>query len=76
VYGVDWSPGAVTFTFDGVPYATRTPASLSAHQQWVFDRPFFLLLDVAVGGNWPGAPSSSTPFPATMLVDWVRVYSP
>jgi beta-glucanase (GH16 family) len=75
VYGVDWSPGAVAFTFDGIPYAIRTPASLSAEQQWEFNKPFFLLLNLAVGGSWPGAPGASTQFPATMLVDWVRVYS-
>ncbi len=75
VFGVEWSPSAIIFTFDGAPYSTRTPASLSGAQQWVFDKPFFLLLNLAVGGNWPGAPQASTPLPATMLVDWVRVYS-
>ena len=75
VYGVDWSPDRLRMTLDGVPYATYTPRSLSAGQQWVFDHPFFLVLDLAVGGDWPGAPAATTPFPATMLVDWVRVYS-
>jgi beta-glucanase (GH16 family) len=74
-YGIEWSPGAIVFTFEGIPYATRTPASLPSGGRWVFDKPFFLLLNLAVGGNWPGAPNASTPFPATMLVDWVRVYS-
>jgi len=74
VYGVQWSPSAITFTFDGSAYSVRTPASLSPGQQWVFDKPFFLLLNLAVGGSLPGAPNDSTPFPATMLVDWVRVY--
>jgi len=75
IYGIDWSPGAIVFTFDGIPYATRTPASLPAGGRWVFNKPFFLLLNLAVGGIWPGSPDTSTPFPATMLVDWVRVYS-
>jgi beta-glucanase (GH16 family) len=75
-YGVDWGPGAIVFTLDGVPYATRTPASLSTGERWVFNKPFFLLLNLAVGGTWPGAPDASTLFPATMLVDWVRVYAP
>ena len=75
VFGVEWSPSSITFTFDGVPYSTRTPASLSPGQQWVFNKPYFLLLNLAVGGEWPGAPRASTTFPATMLVDWVRVYS-
>jgi beta-glucanase (GH16 family) len=75
IYGVDWSPNAIVFTFDGKPYATRTPASLSAGQSWVFNKPFFLLLNLAVGGDWPGPPGPSTPFPAQMVVNWVRVYS-
>ena len=59
---------------DGTPYATVTSASLAPGQTWVFNRPFHLLLDLAVGGDWPGPPDASTPFPATLLVDWVRVY--
>jgi beta-glucanase (GH16 family) len=75
VFGIDWSPGKIVFTLDGVPYATRTPASLPAGSQWVFDKPFYLILNLAVGGDFPGPPDATTPFPATMLVDWVRVYS-
>ena len=74
-YGVNWSRAAIQFTLDGVVYATRTPGSLAAGQQWVFDKPFNLFLSLAVGGDWAGPPDSLTPFPATMLVDWVRVYS-
>lgn len=74
VYAVRWSPNKIVFTLDGVPYATKTPASLRRGQRWVFNKPFYLLLNVAVGGTWPGSPNSSTPFPATMRVDWVRVY--
>jgi beta-glucanase (GH16 family) len=75
VYGVTWSPDRIVFTLDGASYATRTPASLARGQKWVFNQPFFLLLNVAVGGQWPGRPGAGTRFPATMLVDWVRVYS-
>jgi beta-glucanase (GH16 family) len=74
-YGVTWSPNRIVFTLDGVAYATRTPASLGRGQRWVFNQPFYLLLNLAVGGNWPGRPGAGTHFPATMLVDWVRVYS-
>jgi beta-glucanase (GH16 family) len=74
VFGVTWSPNKLVFTLDGVPYATRTPSSLSSGQQWVFTKPFYLLLNLAVGGTWPGSPNASTQLPATMLVDWVRVY--
>jgi beta-glucanase (GH16 family)/transcriptional regulator with XRE-family HTH domain len=75
VYGVEWSPKKIVFTLDGVPYATRTPSDLSSHESWVFNKPFYLLLNLAVGGTWPGSPNASSRFPVTMLVDWVRVYS-
>lgn len=42
--------------------------------QWVFDHPLFIIVNLAVGGDWPGSPDSSTTFPATMLVDYVAVY--
>ncbi len=75
VYGVIWQPGKITWTLDGVPYATVTPSDLAPREQWVFDgQPFHLVLNLAVGGDWPGAPDASTPFPSTLLVDWVRVY--
>ena len=73
IYGITWSSESISFSLDGVPYETRTPSSLSGGQQWVYNQPFYLLLNVAVGGTWPGSPSRSTQFPATMLVDWVRV---
>jgi len=75
VYGVRWSPGKVVFTFDGVPYAARIRAALRPSDRWTLDKPFYLLLDLAVGGDWPGSPNGSTRFPAHMVVDWVRVYS-
>jgi beta-glucanase (GH16 family) len=51
-----------------------TPADLPRGTTWVFDHPFFLLLNVAVGGSWPGDPDASTTFPQDMVVDYVRVY--
>jgi beta-glucanase (GH16 family) len=64
----------LTWTIDGLPYAKATPASLPPGAQWVYNgHPFHILLDLAVGG-WPGNPNSSTVFPATMRVSWVRVY--
>ena len=74
VFSADWSPGSIRFLVDGRPYKTITPADLPSGARWVFDHPFFVLLNVAVGGNWPGPPQPSTVFPATMLVDWVRVW--
>ncbi len=74
-YGVRWSPGKVVFTFDQVPYGTRTRAALRPGDRWALDKPFYLLLNLAVGGVWPGNPNAATHFPARMVVDWVRVYS-
>jgi beta-glucanase (GH16 family) len=74
VFTLEWQPNVVRFFVDGNLYQTRTPADLPAGAEWVFDHPFFLLLNVAVGGNWPGSPDDTTVFPQTMLVDYVRVY--
>jgi beta-glucanase (GH16 family) len=76
VYGVIRAPDRLSFYVDDWrrPFFTVTPADLPAGKAWVFDRPFFLLLNLAVGGSWPKAPDASTPDPATLLVDWVRVY--
>jgi beta-glucanase (GH16 family) len=75
VYGLNWTRNKVVFTLDGKPYGTVTRNELQPGDRWVFNRPFFLIMDVAVGGYWVGPPNSSTRFPAKMLVDWVRVYS-
>ncbi|HUJ30035.1 MAG TPA: glycoside hydrolase family 16 protein [Candidatus Acidoferrum sp.] len=74
VFAIEWEPGAVRFYVDGELYETVTPASLPAGKKWVFDHPFFILLNVAVGGGWPGPPDATTEFPQEMLVDYVRVY--
>jgi beta-glucanase (GH16 family) len=74
VFAVEWEPAAIRWSVDGTVFETRTPADLPAGQRWVFDHPFFLLLNVAVGGSWPGNPDATTTFPQLMLVDYVRVY--
>ena len=74
VYAVEWEPKTVRFFVDQELYATFTPARLPAGMKWVFDHPFFIILNVAVGGDWPGPPDATTTFPQTMLVDYVRVY--
>jgi beta-glucanase (GH16 family) len=74
VYAVEWQPKEIRFLVDDHPYATFTPANLPAGTHWVYDHPFFIILNVAVGGSWPGNPDASTIFPQTMLVDYVRVY--
>ena len=76
LYAVEWGPKFIRFYVDDHLYATRTPAELPKGTKWVYDHPFFMLLNVAVGGGWPGNPDDSTEFPQTMLVDYVRVYKP
>jgi len=75
VFAVEWEPGAIRFYVDDHLYETRTPSDLPAGARWVFDHPFFILLNVAVGGDWPGNPDATTSFPQTMQVDYVRVYA-
>jgi beta-glucanase (GH16 family) len=76
IYAVEWEPNTIRFYVDDHLYATRTPADLPKEAKWVYDHPFFILLNVAVGGDWPGNPDSTSVFPQTMLVDYVRVYEP
>lgn len=75
-YAIEWSPDKIEFLVDGVSYETVTAASLSPGADWVFNRPFFFLLNVAVGGDWPGNPDGTTVFPQEMAVDYVRVWKP
>jgi beta-glucanase (GH16 family) len=71
VFGVERRRDRITFRIDGAPTWTRTPADMPAGGRWPFNEPFGLLLNVAVG-NWGGTPVPAH-YPATMLVDWVRV---
>jgi beta-glucanase (GH16 family) len=74
IFAVEWNPESVSFYVDKDSYVRRTRADLKPGWTWVFDKPFFLILNLAVGGDWPGNPDASTTFPQTMLVDYVRVY--
>ena len=77
VYAVEWSQDSVQWFVDNVGYYKLTPASLGNGQQWVFNQPFFLLLNLAIGGpkTFLGTPDPNAPFPPQdMLVDYVRVY--
>ena len=75
LYAVEWEPGTVRFYVDSNLYATVTQSQWPAGGTWTFDHPFFILLNVAVGGSWPGSPDATTSFPQQMLVDYVRVYT-
>lgn len=79
VYGIEWGPNYINFYIDDVLYNQITPEDIdeetNGEGEWVFnDRPFYIILNVAVGGNLPGPPNAETEFPQTMLVDYVRVY--
>ena len=77
VYAIEWSRDSVEWFVDGVSYHKVTPASLPSGKNWVFDNPFFILLNLAIGGKstFLGTPDPNAPFPQQdMLVDYVRVY--
>ena len=76
VYAVEWRAGSIRFLVDGQPVGDPlTPAAYaSLGGRWVFTRPFYLVLNVAVGNEWTGPPDATTSWPAVMLVDWVRAY--
>jgi len=71
-YAIEWAPGEIRWFLDDVLFNIVREADLPG--PWVFDHPFFLLLNLAVGGNWPGYPDETTRFPQQLLVDYVRVY--
>jgi beta-glucanase (GH16 family) len=74
VYGVEWTPEKLAFSLDGRVFFTVTKSTLGSSQsEWPFDQPFWLILNLAVGGAWGGDPSGGT-YPSTMQVDWVRVH--
>ncbi len=72
VYAIEWEPAAIRWYVDDMLYNTVTADDLPG--DWVYDHPFFILLNVAVGGRWPGPPDNTTVFPQRMTVDYVRVY--
>lgn len=74
IYAVEWRPQEIQFFVDGNLYTTVLPTNLPHGARWVFDHPFFIILNVAVGGGWPGNPDATTTFPQTMEIDYVRVY--
>lgn len=74
VFGIEWTPEYINYYVDDKLYNRITPDDVAG--EWVYnDRPFYMLLNMAVGGNLPGSPNDATEFPRTMAVDYVRVYS-
>jgi len=71
---VEWDPARIVYLFDGRAYATISADDVLSRGRWVFDKPYFLLLNLAVGGNFVGPPNEETAFPASLVVDHVRVW--
>jgi beta-glucanase (GH16 family) len=73
-FAIEWQENEIRWYLDDVLYQTRGPKDMPGIGRWVFDHPAFMILNLAVGGKWPGRPDASTVFPANLLVDYVRVY--
>ena len=71
-FAIDWTPDRIEWSVDGNVYQTRTPDDLNGNE-WVYNQDFFMILNLAVGGEWPGDPDDSTPLPQELVVDYVRV---
>jgi beta-glucanase (GH16 family) len=77
VFTCEWELNVVRWYVDGELFETRTPADLAArggNLKWVYDHPFYIIMNVAVGGLFPGSPDATTPFPQALVADYVRVY--
>ena len=74
VYKTEWSENLIQFYVDGNLYKTIKPTDLPPGSKWVFEHPFFMILNFAVGGPWGGVPDNTSVFPNTMVIDYVRVY--
>jgi len=72
VYVVEWAPGEIRWYLDDTLFQQITDNDVPGN--WVYDHPFFIILNLAVGGNWPGYPDETTIFPQRLYVDYVRVY--
>lgn len=72
LYAVEWGEGYIDFFVDNYLYQRLTPDDVTG--EWVYNQPFYLLLNVAVGGNFVGFPTSGTAFPQSMYIDYVKVY--
>jgi beta-glucanase (GH16 family) len=75
IYAVEWAPNDIKFYLDDHLIVERSPTNLPPGTTWVYDHPFFIILNLATGGNWPGNPDETTAFPQQMLVNYMRVYT-
>lgn len=72
IFAIEWEANAIRWYIDGELYSTKTPADTNGNP-WVFDHGFFFIVNLAVGGDWPGDPDETTVFPQRMLIDYIRV---
>jgi beta-glucanase (GH16 family) len=72
-YTVEWTASTISWKVDGVQYYSVTKTQVGT-ANWPFNKPFYVVLNLAIGGNWPGSPNAQTVFPANMEVDWVKIY--
>lgn len=72
IFGIEWGENYINYYIDDKLYNQITPEDVPG--EWVFNQPFYIILNMAVGGNLPGSPNTETTFPQTMLVDYVRIY--
>jgi beta-glucanase (GH16 family) len=73
VFSIDWTPNEINYLMDDEVYFTVNTAMMNG-QNYPFNEAFFFILNVAVGGNWPGYPDETTSFPVFMAVDYIRVF--
>jgi beta-glucanase (GH16 family) len=73
-FSVEWDSTKILWFVDSIQYAGITKYGIDQGFNWPFDHPFYIIFNLAVGGNWPGSPNNTTSFPQTMEIDWVRVY--
>ena len=72
VFGIEWGSDYVNYYVDDVLYNQITPADVPG--EWVFNKPFYVIINLAVGGTFVGSPNEETVFPQTMIIDYVRIY--
>ena len=73
-YSIEWYEDNIKWYFDDILYYELNRSEIPPQYEWLFAQDYYLILNVAVGGNWPGSPDATTQFPQEMVVDYVRVY--
>lgn len=74
IFAVEWDTEKIDFYVDGYLYQRISKSTVNTKGEWVYDHPFFMILNIAVGGTFAGFPTSETPFPQKMTIDYVRAY--